>query len=118
MIPTFGRSNDLEGLLRSVKPNEKTHEVIVIDDCSEYPSEFDSLKKAHPDVRFVHLEKNGGPGQARNKGTQVAQGDIILYLDSDTELASGGINLLIDFYRKHPDIKTLLLKGPNTTSYV
>jgi GT2 family glycosyltransferase len=105
VIPTFGRSKDLKGLLRSVEPNEKTHEVIVIDDCSEDPGEFDSLKKEYPSVRFVHLKKNEGPGQARNRGAQVAQGDIILYLDSDTELVQGGIPLLIDFYQNHPEIK-------------
>jgi GT2 family glycosyltransferase len=105
VIPTYGRSKDLEGLLRSVEPDEKTHEVIVVDDCSEDPSEFDTLKKDYPDVRFVHLKKNVGPGQARNEGAQVARGYILLYLDSDTELVSGGINLLIEFSHKHPDIK-------------
>lgn len=105
IIPTFGRSKDLGGLLSSVKPDEKTHEVIVIDDCSDNPGEFDALKSDYPDVRFVHLEKNVGPGQARNEGAKVAQGEILLYLDSDTELVSGGIDLLIEFARNHPDIK-------------
>jgi GT2 family glycosyltransferase len=95
----------LEGLLSSVKPDKKTHEVIVIDDCSEDPDEFGTLKADYSDVRFMHLEKNVGPGQARNEGAKVAQGEILLYLDSDTELVSGGINLLIDFARNHPDIK-------------
>ena len=45
VIATYGRSKDLEGLLRSVEPDEKTHEVIVVDDCSEDPGEFDNLKK-------------------------------------------------------------------------
>ena len=105
VIPTYGRSKDLEGLLSSVKPDEKTHEVIVVDDCSVNLGEFDTLKKNFPDVRFIHLEKNVGPGQARNEGARFAQGEILLYLDSDTELVSGGIDLLIDFARKHPDIK-------------
>ena len=105
VIPTYGRSKDLEGLLNSVKPDEKTHEVIVVDDCSVNPGEFDTLKKNFPDVRFIHLEKNVGPGQARNEGARFAQGEILLYLDSDTELVSGGIDRLIDFARKHPDIK-------------
>ena len=105
VIPTYGRSKDLEGLLRSVKPNENTHEVIVVDDCSKNLNEFDSLKRIYPNVHFVHLEKNVGPGQARNIGAQVAQGDIILYLDSDTELVAGGIQLLIDFSQSNPDIK-------------
>ena len=105
IIPTFGRSKDLDGLLSSVKPDEKTHEVIVVDDCSDNPGEFDTLKINFPDVRFVHLEKNVGPGQARNEGAKVAQGEILLYLDSDTELVPGGIDLLIEFARNHPDIK-------------
>ena len=84
---------------------KKNHEVVVIDDCSENPGGFDDLKRNFPDVRFVHLEKNVGPGQARNKGARFAQGKILLYLDSDTELVSGGIDLLIDFVCKHPDIK-------------
>jgi GT2 family glycosyltransferase len=104
VIPTYGRSKDLEGLLRSVQPNEKTHEVIVVDDCSENPDEFDALKTNYPDVRFSHLKKNIGPGQARNEGAKIAQGEIILYLDSDTELVAGGINQLISFAQKQPDI--------------
>mgnify|MGYP006448489201 CR=1 FL=1 len=67
MIPTYERRKDLEGLLRSVKPDEKNHEVVVIDDCSDDSGEFDDLKRNFPGVRFTHLEKNVGPGQARNK---------------------------------------------------
>jgi GT2 family glycosyltransferase len=104
VIPTYGRSKDLEGLLRSVRPNKKTHEVIVVDDCSENPNEFDSLKKRYPDVCFSHLKKNIGPGQARNEGAKIARGEIILYLDSDTELVADGINQLISFSQKRPDI--------------
>ena len=104
VIPTYGRSKDLEGLLRSVQPNKKTHEVIVVDDCSENSNEFDALKGDYPDVHFVHLKKNVGPGQARNEGAKIARGEIILYLDSDTELVAGGINQLIAFSQKQPDI--------------
>jgi GT2 family glycosyltransferase len=31
VIPTYGGSKDLEALLSSVKPDKKTHEVIVVD---------------------------------------------------------------------------------------
>ena len=56
VIPTYGRSKDLEGLLNSVKPDEKTHEVIVVDDCSVNPGEFDTLKK-YKEVPHLHHKK-------------------------------------------------------------
>jgi len=105
IIPTFGRNKDLEGLLTSVKSDKETHEIIVVDDCSHNPEEFDFIKKIFPDVRFLHLKKNIGPGQARNEGAKIARGEIILFLDSDTELIQGAISLLINYSRNNPDIK-------------
>lgn len=104
IIPAYGRSEDLKGLLRSVQPDETTHEINVVDDCSENPGEFDQLKLEFPAVRFVHLDRNAGPGQARNKGAQNASGDVLLYLDSDTELEAGGIDLVIDYFQSNPEI--------------
>jgi GT2 family glycosyltransferase len=45
-----------------------------------------------------------GPGQARNEGAKVARGKILLFLDSDTELDPGGIDLLINYSREHPSV--------------
>lgn len=104
IIPTYGRSQDLVGLLASVDPAKAGHEVIVVDDCSPDPSQFDGLKAANPLVRFLHLAVNGGPGQARNAGAREAKGDILLFLDSDTELVAGGIERLVEFFAANPEV--------------
>lgn len=58
-------------------------EVIVIDDCS--PDDTAEIVDAYTDprVRLIRLEKNRGPGGARNAGLAAARGDWIVILDSD-----------------------------------
>lgn len=58
-------------------------EVIVIDDCS--PDDTAEIVDAYTDprVRLIRLEKNRGPGGARNAGLAAACGDWIVILDSD-----------------------------------
>ena len=104
VIPTYGRSADLVGLLRSVHPNSATHEVLVIDDASDNPEQFDPLKSEFPKVRFVRLKNNSGPGVARNFGAKEAKGEVVLYLDSDTELEPGGIERVIEFFDEEPEV--------------
>ncbi|KAF0225631.1 MAG: hypothetical protein FD176_317 [Rhodospirillaceae bacterium] len=103
IIPTFGRSADLVGLLRSLTPGQEGREVVVIDDCSPDPSQFDGLKQDFPAVRFVHLDQNGGPGRARNLGALEAAGEVCLFLDSDTELLAGGLDEVERFFRENPN---------------
>jgi succinoglycan biosynthesis protein ExoO len=64
-------------------------EIIVIDDCS--PDETADIVNAYTDprVRLIRLEKNRGPGGARNAGLEAARGDWIVILDSDDAISPG-----------------------------
>ncbi|MCV9962769.1 glycosyltransferase [Pararhizobium sp. BT-229] len=64
-------------------------EVIVIDDCS--PDDTAEIVDAYTDprVRLIRLEKNRGPGGARNAGLAAARGDWIVILDSDDAISPG-----------------------------
>jgi succinoglycan biosynthesis protein ExoO len=64
-------------------------EVIVIDDCS--PDDTAEIVDAYTDprVRLIRLEKNRGPGGARNAGLVAARGDWIVILDSDDAISPG-----------------------------
>jgi glycosyltransferase involved in cell wall biosynthesis len=62
-------------------------EVIIVDDCS--PDNgithqcLENLKLTYPSIKLVLLTQNGGPGNARNKGWDMATQDYIAFLDSD-----------------------------------
>ena len=80
IIPTFGRNKDLEGLLTSVESDEETHEIIVVDDCSHNPEEFDFIKKIFPDVRFLHLKKTSVQDRQEMKGLKLLEEKLYYFL--------------------------------------
>ncbi len=61
-------------------------ELLLVDDCSPDESGVicDEYVQNHPEkVRVIHLEKNGGAGNARNIGIENAAGKYIGFMDSD-----------------------------------
>ncbi|WEX75475.1 glycosyltransferase [Sinorhizobium numidicum] len=63
-----------------------TVEVIVVDDCSSDATPALVSAIADPRVRLIALERNRGPGGARNAGLTAARGKWIAILDSDDTL--------------------------------
>jgi succinoglycan biosynthesis protein ExoO len=70
-------------------------EIIVVDDRS-HDATLD-VARAYPDniVRVVALEKNRGPGGARNAGLDAARGRWIAVLDSDDAVFPGRLSAMI-----------------------
>lgn len=68
----------IEALLAQEYPKEH-YEVIIIDDGSSDGTA--DVVKAYP-VKYLH-QRNQGPATARNAGAREAQGEIILFTDSD-----------------------------------
>ena len=85
VIPTYARVEELGQALRSVL--EQTFadlEVIVV---SDGPEEREALEqrygKIDPRVRLVHNQSNLGAPASRNRGMQLATGELIALLDDD-----------------------------------
>ncbi len=60
------------------------YEIILVDDGSPdaCPQICDEYAVAHKNIRVVH-RKNGGLSAARNSGFEIAQGEYIMFVDSD-----------------------------------
>ncbi|WP_186777370.1 bifunctional glycosyltransferase/CDP-glycerol:glycerophosphate glycerophosphotransferase [Streptomyces salinarius] len=71
-------------------------EVIAVDDCSPDGSGaiLDDYSRHDERIQVMHLTKNVGLGRARNVGLEKAQGDYILFLDSDDTLAQGALSAI------------------------
>jgi CDP-glycerol glycerophosphotransferase len=93
-------------------------EVIAIDDASRDDSGNILDARAGQDARLtvVHLERNGGPGNARNIGLARASGEYVWFVDGDDFLPDGALAavagqlltnrpdvLLIDHEERYPD---------------
>ena len=98
IIPVYNTKAYLEACLQSVLDNDCAgYEIILVDDGStdgERPSLCDRLAQAHqPLVRVIH-QPNQGLGGARNTGLEAAQGEYLLFLDSDDTIAPETLSLL------------------------
>ena len=82
VVPAFNCAQTIGKNLQAIlnQTYKGSIECIVVDDGSTDGTA--RVIQAFPQVRYVYQE-NAGPASARNKGAQVAQGEIIFFTDSD-----------------------------------
>lgn len=94
IVPAFNCAEFIEATLAScLEVSAPARELIVVDDGST-DSTRQICRKFGCDVRLICVE-NGGVSLARNIGAATAQGDWLLFLDSDDRLEPGGPSALI-----------------------
>lgn len=107
IIPVYNTHQYLRECVDSVSVRDGI-EVILVDDGSDdkvTSALCDEIARERADVRTLHSE-NRGLGGARNLGLENANGDYVLFFDSDDLLADGAIDSLLSAAEKHrsPDV--------------
>ncbi len=84
IVPVYNRPQEVYELLASLRAQtDPDFEVVVVEDGSEETAEAAVRRhEAALDVRYL-TKPNGGPGPARNHGAAHAEGDMLVFLDSD-----------------------------------
>ncbi len=92
IIPLYNRPQEIDELLDSlVKQTNKQFEVIVVEDGSTEKSDF-IIDKYGSKLDLIYFEKsNSGPGLTRNEGAKRANGDYLIFFDSDCIIPSSYI---------------------------
>lgn len=86
IIPVYNSSAFLEDCLLSVvKQSYSPYEIIPVDDCSTDSSWniLDRFSKEFTYIKPIKLQANSGAGAARNAGLDIAEGDLVAFIDSD-----------------------------------
>ncbi len=89
----------LGALARDAFPGGR--EVIVVDNASADGSAA-AIRERFPEVRLAVNGENRLFAAACNQGARAARGEWLCLLNSDTEVASGALALLVDFLAAHP----------------
>lgn len=113
IIPSFNRAHIISETLDSVlKQTYQNWECIVVDDGSTDETLEIVNQYANSDARFFFFkrtaDKSKGPSSCRNIGIEKAQGDFIVFLDSDDLLAPNCFENRINFFSENKEADFLV----------
>lgn len=107
IIANFNGEIYIKDCLDSVEhSNYRNFEIIIIDDGSSDRS-IEIIKKYQKEQKkiiFLQNEKNIGAAASRNKACEIAKGDIIVFLDNDTQVQKNWLSELILVLTSSKDI--------------
>ena len=98
IIPAYNAHNTIKRTLSSIAMQENVKEikVTIVDDHSDRP--YDDIAEIFSnmlDIQIVRMEKNGGPGVARQVGFDHTDCDFVMWMDADDTLVSATSLLML-----------------------
>jgi N-acetylglucosaminyl-diphospho-decaprenol L-rhamnosyltransferase len=95
----------LKGCLRSIAATAEglDHEIIVVDNASRDGS-AEMVAREFPSVHLIRNFSNAGFAAGNNQAIQIACGEFILLLNSDTEVLPHALRNVLAFMQDHRDV--------------
>lgn len=110
VVPTYYRADDLAELFKSLlRQTVKPFEVIIVDDtpnhtisvlCEEYKAMFEG---AGSKLTYIRNPGKRSLTISRNLGVKLAEGELIMFFDSDVVLYPDYIEKILEVFRRCPD---------------
>lgn len=109
IIPAYNEERYIGVCLDHVFKNAKNQflEIIVVDNNSTDRTR--EIASTYPGVRVVE-ERNKGVTKARQRGVEEAHGDLIAFIDADTQMRADWVETIKFEFAKNP--KLVCLSGP------
>lgn len=85
IIPTRNEAPYVEACLRSIRAQQGSYEIIVVDSLSRDRTR--AIARNYADT--IVQEKRPGPAAARNAGAQRARGEVLVFCDADVRFRPG-----------------------------
>lgn len=115
LIVNFNAQEKLRLCLDSIRShrNSIVLEIIVVDNASSDGS-VDMIKSRYPDVKLVIEKTNQGYTKGNNTAIKIANSELALLLNNDTEVLPGALECLIDFISNNPKVGAVAPKVLNS----
>ena len=115
IVPVYNVEKYLETCVNSLlvqSMEDGSMEIILVDDgspdqCGEL---CDQLADSHKEIRVIH-KTNGGLSSARNVGMHKAQGEYLVFVDSDDTLEPGALRCIEDALQKYGESDAVFYDG-------
>lgn len=101
VIPTHDTRDITLRCVETLAAEGTDAQIVVVDDGGS-DGTAEALAAEHPDVEVLRLSPAGGFTRAANRGLARARGEILLLLNSDTEVAPGALSALLAAFDRDP----------------
>jgi GT2 family glycosyltransferase len=103
VVPVYNRPGELSELLASLAGQTlKRFEVVIVEDGSDLRSDqLVTRYSGQMEIQYIDLMRSG-PSRARNVGSLAANGDYLIYVDSDCILPEDYLEKVDRFLDDHP----------------
>lgn len=104
VIPSYNTQDTIASTLENLSQQETTlqYEIIVVD-CSEH-DDVRKITERFPQVRYAHRQTRFNPGEGRNIGARLAQGDLLIFIDADVKLVRTALDAAWHQFQKGKSI--------------
>jgi glycosyltransferase involved in cell wall biosynthesis len=103
VIPAYNCAAYIGAALASVRAQTAPPDEIVVIDDGSTDGTAAAVGASGADVRYVH-QSNAGPSAARNRGTELASGDLVAFLDADDEWHPRALERFREVVEAVPDL--------------
>ena len=104
ITPSYNQAPFIERTIKSVLSQNYPDLEYIIMDGGSTDGTVEILKKYEGKIIWKS-EKDQGQSDAINKGLQMANGDIVAYLNSDDTYEPGALKKVADFFQNNPEMK-------------
>ncbi len=108
IVPVFNAENEISTCLDSLLHQAGVNlEIVIVNDCSTDStlSIIEAYKNSYRNIKIINLDRNSGPGIARNEGMKYITGEYIGFIDSDDWVDLNFYSKLLHFAKfKESDI--------------
>jgi glycosyltransferase involved in cell wall biosynthesis len=102
VVPFFDAPEQLGRCLAALRASSASFELILADDCSTDVRAM--ALAADSGARCTRLPRNSGPAAARNAGARLANGEILVFIDSDVLVERDTLQRLADVFATEPAV--------------
>jgi len=104
VIPSYNTQDSIAATLANLSNQQTTLEFeIVLVDCSAH-DEVKKIAAGFAKVRYEHREQRFNPGEGRNIGAHLAQGELLMFIDADVHLAPGAFDAAWNALKSGKDV--------------
>ncbi|MGD9678037.1 MAG: glycosyltransferase family 2 protein [Vulcanibacillus sp.] len=117
IIPAFNEEKYIKRTILAILSWSINSQIIVVDDGSTDRTLqiANNLMEGNENINVISLEKNGGKGNALNKGLQYTKGNIVMFLDADLgDSAKEAIKLIYPILNDNIDMTVAIIPSTNT----